>query len=277
MFRPSVPAQHIYTLLFRLCLIMVAVAIGAVSSAATGLESCEAAATAAGVNLISYAHSVGHSIHSITVEDVQYFFDPDFPIENTIPTANVRYGEGEKPVLASAPSGNSPFKFPGFAAFDFVLSNNDGPETFLAVGMSTLEKLAHQLHMIEMWSKASPIYKDIKARQVDKASVCPCLVDEHNNGIVKHLNYIYKELKDWMKHNTRDTRRNGRALDLALITWYPNDRERNAKSLDPEKVYSMPELKDSKSWAFWKKLSMKNGMEDGELFNIAMYMYCKTN
>ena len=170
---------------------MIAIAAGTVSSAATGLESCEAAASAAGVNIASFAHSVGHSIHSITVEDVQFFFDPDFTIENTIPTANVRYGEGEKPVLASAPFGNSPFKFPGFATFDFVLSNNDEPETFLAVGMSTLEKLSHQLHMIEMWTKASPMYKDIKARQVDKASICPCLVDEYSNGIVKHLNYIY--------------------------------------------------------------------------------------
>ena len=256
---------------------MLVVSAGTVSSAATELESCEAAATAAGVNLTSFTDAVGHFIHSITVEDVQYFFDPDFPIENTIPTTNVHYREDEKPVLAYAPSRVSPFKFPGFASLDFVLSNNDEPETFLVNGMTTIEKLSHQFHMIEMWTKAAPIYKDIKARQVDKASVCPCLVDEHNNGIVKHLNYIYKELKDWMKHNTRDTRRNGRALDLALITWYPNDWERNAKSLDPEKVYSMPELKDSKSWAFWKKLSMKNGMEDGELFNIAMYMYCKTN
>ena len=78
-----------------------------------------------------------------------------------------------------------------------------------------------------------------------------------------------------MKHNTRDTTRNGRALDLALISWYPNDRD--ARSLDPEKIYSMTELKDSKSWAFWKGLLMKNGMADGELFNVAMYMYCKIN
>ena len=79
-----------------------------------------------------------------------------------------------------------------------------------------------------------------------------------------------------MKHNTRDTTRNGRALDLALISWYHND-PRDARSLDPEKIYSMPELKDSIRRSFWKELLMKNGMADGELFNVAMYMYCKIN
>ena len=99
--------------------------VGAVSSAATGLESCEAAASAAGVNLTTFASSVAHSIHSITVEDVQYFFDPDFPLDNTIPTANVNFKKGQDPVLGYAPTRKSPFKFPGFATFDFVLSNND--------------------------------------------------------------------------------------------------------------------------------------------------------
>ena len=260
-------------------MIVLVVSAGTVSSAATELESCEAAATAAGVNLTSFTDAVGHFIHSITVEDVQYFFDPDFPIENTIPTTNVHYREDEKPVLAYAPSRVSPFKFPGFAALDFVLSNNDEPETFLVNGMTTIEKLSHQFHMIEMWTKAAPIYKDIKARQVDKASVCPCLVDEHNNGIIKHLNYIYKDLGTWIDDKTRETTRNGRAVDLASVYYVrkPKPKERETRSSDSDVVYTIPELKDSKSWAYWKEKSLANKMTDGELFNAAMYMYCKTN
>ena len=248
------------------------------------MDSCEAAATAAGVNLTTYADSVSHSIHSITVEDIQFFFEPDFPIENTIPTVNVDFLEGEDPVIGSAPAGHSAFRFPGLATFDFILSNNDKPESFLVNGMSTLEKLSHQLHMHEMWMKAAVMYKQIKTRQFDTDSICPCLIDEQNNGIIDSLKAIAHDLKQWMPqaiiNGTRTINRMERELKLVSYI-YVDDKDvlevRQSRALDPEAVWTVPELKDSTSWIFWKELLMKSMLSDEKLFGFAMYMFCKAN
>ena len=148
--------------------------------------------------MTNYGASVAHPIHSITVEDIRYFFDPDFPVENTIPTGNDDIKENAELVLRYAPSSKSSFKFPAFAAFDYILSNNDEPMKFGINGLTTLEKLGHQLHMQEIWMKASLMYKVIKTKQIDTASVCPCLVDEENNGILKGVNDIAHDFKLWM-------------------------------------------------------------------------------
>ena len=150
--------------------------------------------------------------------------------------------------------------------------------------MTSLEKLGHQLHMHEMWMKASVMYKDIKERQLDKASICPCLVDEHTNGIVKSLGEITHDFKQWMtepiSNGTRSINRMDR--ELKLISYiYVDDKDvlevRNSRAMDPEAVWTVPELKDSKSWTFWKKLLMKSMLSEDNLYGFSMYMYCKTN
>ena len=53
---------------------------------------------------------LAHMMHSITVEDIRYFFDPDFPVNNSVPTVNMDL-EGDHIVMAQ--SVPSEFKFPG--------------------------------------------------------------------------------------------------------------------------------------------------------------------
>merc|ERR1719495_1050563 len=100
------------------------------------LASCQAA-EAYGVNLNSFALNAGHLSHSITVEDIRYFFDKDFPVDNSIPTVNSNL-TGDH-LLDHAPSRPSDFKFPAGAAFDFLLKNNDDPSKFMWNGLTTLK------------------------------------------------------------------------------------------------------------------------------------------
>ena len=50
--------------------------------------NCSAVFAAAGLNQTDLMYGAGHGIHSITVRDIRYYFDPDFPEQNDIPTVN---------------------------------------------------------------------------------------------------------------------------------------------------------------------------------------------
>merc|ERR1719411_2580626 len=55
-------------------------------------EKCKAAAEQAGVDFENFRYNVGHLIHSLTVEDVRFFFDENFPVENNIPNNSFAKG-----------------------------------------------------------------------------------------------------------------------------------------------------------------------------------------
>ena len=64
-------------------------------------------------------------MHSITVEDIRYFFDPDFPVNNSVPTVNMDL-EGDHIVMAQ--SVPSEFKFPGKQYLMFSRVSNSGSD-----------------------------------------------------------------------------------------------------------------------------------------------------
>merc|ERR1719228_29567 len=144
-------------------------------------DTCAAAAEQAGVDFDSFKYNVGHMIHSLTVEDVRFFFDENFPMDNDIPTVNTNLTG--PPVLAHTPSFPSKFKFPLGSTLDRILLNNDDPDAFLERGFSSLEELAHAAHMLEMLYRTSEVYKNLG--DIDVNTVCPCLVNEEANGIME--------------------------------------------------------------------------------------------
>ena len=75
-------------------------------------------------------------MHSITVQDIRYFFDPTFPENNSIPTVNTNLSGPH--ILWGAPSIQSEFKFPGSAGIDFILRNNDNIKDFQWNGLTSL-------------------------------------------------------------------------------------------------------------------------------------------
>jgi hypothetical protein len=246
--------------------------------------------------MTSYAHSIGHRIHSLSVEDIRYFFDDQFPIKNTIPTVNFDLTD-DTPVLLFAPSRPSAFKFPAGAIVDYVLSNNDETDKFGESGATNLEQIVHYMHMLEMWHMASQAYKDIKSKNVNVQEVCPCLVDEHENEIIDYLTTIYEMFKDWIPAPIDGERkwptyrnRKGRELIIPFNVKSPSykaayDKRDGRKiegelfrTIDGEEYQIVPELKDSKSWnSYWKSKVVDTEIteEQQDSYNFAMYMFCK--
>jgi len=149
-------------------------------------ETCIAAAEQAGVDFDSFKYNVGHMIHSLTVEDVRFFFDEAFPVDNDIPTVNTNLTG--PPVLPHTPSFPSKFKFPLGSTLDRILLNNDDKSSYSIKDWTSLDELAHAAHMYEMLFSASKIYKLLE--DVAVHAICPCLVDEESNGVLDELNYL---------------------------------------------------------------------------------------
>ena len=255
-----------------------------------------------GVNMTSFFVDVAHGMHSITVEDIQYFFDEKFPIENSLPTANLDL-TGPK-VLMFVPSRPSSFKFPGGAAVDFILSNNDDPLKFGSAGQTSLEEIVHQMHMLEMWNKASKMYKTIKTKRLDTQQICPCLVShEQKEKIIDRLALLSTVLQARIPEPIVDGERRlpiRQGRSMRWNAWYKvsidnldkvdgTSSTRQARkiegeiyrTIDGEEYQIVPELKDSKTWnSYWKSKFIQPDSKEAHkqrMFDFAMYMYCKIN
>jgi len=250
-------------------------------------NKCKDAAEQAGVDLENFKYNVGHVIHSLTVEDVRFFFDENFPVDNDIPTVNTNLTG--TPVLPYVPSFPSKFKFPLGSTLDRILLNNDDPKTFFDRGSASLEELGHAAHMLEMLFAASKTYKTLE--NVDIDNTCPCLVNEAENGIIDELEYIAHVARfetDPKKSNEEQgiviadwcTFRTGRA---ALSDEYQSSDKYTRKKnyLRHQRKINVcpgtPKIKDSESWKIFKT-DIAGPMEDDGTpmsLNVAFYLYCK--
>jgi hypothetical protein len=108
---------------------------------------------------------VAHGIHSMTLQELQYFFDADATEDNKIPMINFNLSSPDL-VLPSIPDLklNNSFLTPSMNSVDHILSNWE-TEDFIMKNASVLELLVHNLHMYETLSLAGKIYKKIKRDQ----------------------------------------------------------------------------------------------------------------
>jgi len=253
-------------------------------------DTCRAAAEQAGVDFESFHYNVGHMIHSLTVEDVRFFFDENFPVDNDIPTVNTNLTAGP-PVLLYAPSFPSKFKFPLGSTLDRILLKNDDTSAAFEKGLTSLEELGHAAHMMEMLYQASQMYKTLP--NIDVETVCPCIVDEDDNGIIEELNYIAElvgttveaqmdsiEFLDTCtssQENGIKSNRKGRAMKVYKAF------KRDTSSRQGRSVWAcpnVPEVTDSATWNIFKT-DIAGAMTDGiqeqiqSGTNVAIYFYCK--
>ena len=129
-------------------------------------------------------------------------------------------------------------------------------------GLTPMEKIAHGMHMLELWEKASHDFKKIKA-DPPSSKVCSCAIDETGNGMLEELNTIAKTLRAFSDLRERCFNYNY----VVSFKYGENCR----------KMPKMPELQDSKSWATWKPMLKGSMPNDNEIHHFAMYLYCKIN
>jgi len=290
------------TVIVAICLLVVSTQAASITD---DQDTCKVAAEQVGVDFEKFHYNVGHVLHALTVEDARFFFDENFPVENNIPTVNTNHTG--PPVLPHAPSFPSKFKFPLGSKMDRILLNNDDPNAAFQRGFKSLEELGHSAHMMEMLYETSKIYKVLENIDTDK--VCPCLVNEEENGILDIMRFIaevnefnFDSSKTYEEQNirvddfcTNKRLRNGRSLtakakfggdyftcrplceeDMQLFVPIPT-RQKRSISVCPD----IPDITDSASWKIFKHdLAGMAEQIDGTTpeqmaTNVAVYLYCK--
>jgi len=256
---------------------------------------CSATFASAGINTTTLKESVAHGIHSITVKDIRYFFEPDFPEANDVPTVNPNFDQNH--TLPYAPFG-SQYLSPGMGVLDILMSNDYGNDTYLVHGSSKLEKLAHGMHMVELWHKTSKAYQTVNNTGSLTAELCSCLTDESGNGILDELILVSKYLRNFGNDSAADAtdrscKRKERITENGNRYKY-NYRcyesiaggqfetfqarqinETSNESVQEQKAKSLPHLDSPESWQAWKDMLHFSMLHDYEIEHLSKYLYCK--
>merc|ERR1719461_2450138 len=189
------------------------VLLGLASAASTGGGDCPSILEQTSALSDIFAKRIAHGIHSLTLADLRYYFNPNANETNNIPTIN-RNLTSSIPILNDAPDiGRSDrFKTVGLLVAEEVVLNED-PDYDLR-NADTLEKLLHGLHMHEMWTETSRLYKNLLVNPPADPNICPCLADVENNGIYFNLRNMALYIREpELGFNTENKRlpRGGRA------------------------------------------------------------------
>ena len=246
-----------------------------------------------------FARNVAHRLHSLTLEDIRFFFKNDVTSDNGVPTVNKDL-ESEERVLLSAPFAgvDKSFSTPALRYLDIVLRNMDKAH-YSITNFSVLEKLSHMYHMAELWQHASTHYASLLL-QPPTREMCTCVSDLHLNTITQELQLLALKIK-YPGITSGDYEENKESFnDYGYGIHYSY-----GKSADPspefqaklaEFDFSGPEtdvvsrvaaelvdgdkgmektLVNEEGWEYWKEKVLS--MDEGGNYEFAMFMYCKLN
>ena len=165
-----------------------------------------------------YLLATQHEIHSISVRDIWYYYDPTFPEDNDMPTINWDLLSNDT-VLPYTPLG-ADFFTPEMRAMDNIMSHN---HNYGIGGVGYFEALGHTFHMIETWERASGVYKNVTASNPPSGKLCSCIFAEEIPLINRTMVKMHAAIKNFH-------------TDVVLhdqMTWTAYWRD--------ELIYSMPE------------------------------------
>jgi len=155
---------------------------------------CRTPLSEVGIDLY-FGGMVAHTMHSLTVEDIRYYFQKDATVDNGIPTVNSDLTPNVTRVLANAPPSGYDLSFTTIALrhTDQVLSKMS-TEDWGITDYSVLEELVHAHHMAELWERSRPHYENfVKSPPTPK--VCRCLRRIDENGVRAELELLALKIK----------------------------------------------------------------------------------
>jgi len=272
-------------------------------------ETCPAIMESAGISEDTFAPMVTHAIHSLTLEDIIFYFKADATEQNNIPIANLDWRSDEDRVLEHAPlvGYDDEFSTAGMRHFDMVMRNMK--RTWWGVkNYSILEKVTHALHMAELWNGAGEQYKMVEKLLDPESDLCACVNDIENNGVLQFLNLLALKIRypgitsgnetltaPYMA--TRQKRRvKGYKLKYSIevdvlrpsaafrSTLMDFDFDRSdlellqevaEKLVDGDGVMEAP-IDSAEHWDYWKQ-SVKTAMRDDLYYDLAVFMFCRLN
>merc|ERR1719167_1407397 len=191
----------------RMALGLALVLLGLASAASTGGGDCPSILEQTPALSDIFAKRIAHGIHSLTLADLRYYFNPNANETNNIPTIN-RNLTSSQPILNDAPDIGQSDRFQTMAllvAEEVVLNEDRDWDLHNA---DTLDKLLHALHMHEMWTETSRLYKNHLTNPPANSNLCSCLADVESNGIFFNLRNIAVLIREpELAYNTENKRR----------------------------------------------------------------------
>lgn len=156
-------------------------------------EICHEKMVKAGIDMENFPFGTAHRIHSLTVQDLRYYFDRTASALNGIPTINANL-LAETLVLANAPDVPSKFVSPSMRHLDALLTHMTNAHYAVAKGTVKdehlpliLNRIIHSAHMEDMWSQMKPVFDDLVKNPPKDKTLCPCVKDDRNNGVYQML------------------------------------------------------------------------------------------
>jgi len=157
--------------------------------------TCTDVFSSIGLNYSSFWKGAAHGVHSLSLEEIRYFFKSDAPEQNKIPTVNVDF-RSENIINFNAPLWGYEDRFDTWALkiMDWFMLN-DTPYLYQNRA-NTLEKITHQYHMQEIYQRAGQIYQQLMKNPPKKVKdICKCAIDLTDNGILTEVVNIARQLK----------------------------------------------------------------------------------
>merc|ERR1719516_712381 len=158
-------------------------------------EMCTEIFSNVGLNYSSFWEGAAHGIHSLSLEEIRYFFKADASEQNKIPTVNIDF-RSENIINFNAPLWGYEDRFGTWALriMDWFMLN-DQPYLYQNRA-NTLEKITHQYHMQEIYQRAGKIYQKLAENPPEKVTdICKCANDLTDNGILTEVVNIARQLK----------------------------------------------------------------------------------
>jgi len=212
----------------------------------------------------------GHGLHSLTVNDLCFYFDEKAGEKNGIPTVN--FNLSGPAILENAQYIQLAHNYftPAYSALDHVLSNIDDP-MYGVKNANALDMIAHALHMQELWSVAGKAYKGLRRRTLTR-KVCKCLDETYGAMTALVMKEVAKQIRTPELVYTRPDGVNTTDPSYSVYK-YSFTYKKVAKN---GKLVGSPSIVDELTWA-----ERRDGMfmpaeaviEEGR--QLAMYIFCK--
>ena len=139
--------------------------------------------------------------------------------------------------------------------------------------MNGLERVAHAMHMHEMWQNAGPHFSHLESNPANQ-SVCSCVVDIEGNGVMEHLRLNALKIREpeLFYKKAKDTRGPGYSIPIYTFRFSSGDENGALKKLDE----GQPKLEDSSSWLAWRGATLPNlpGMDLNNKM-LALFIHCR--
>jgi len=245
-------------------------------------------------------HLIAHSIHSLTLNMIRHYFNPDATEENGIPTVNLNRSEpnhlNDNAVFVNLT--NSMDNYGPFFALDMILSNMDD-KLYGIMNANVLDRIAHAMHMHNMWEHASKSYKEL-VENPPKSGECSCLIEAYMEDIMKNLLTIAKLIRipdtfqahaAGKKRNRRMRRSHSRYVGRYVGQYVGKPakskkgrRGRGGLDKDEEEEDPSSNLYDTAitneaKWNTWKNIMKEpyEGYTEDIGRDMAYFMYCHFN